>query len=87
MLRFGVFFFLLRHESVNNILLFSSLAIGTDSFTCVPGYFSCGNGRCIPNIWICDTDDDCGDGSDENVNCGGFGVENKNKITVKTKSF
>ena len=32
---------------------------------CDPGKFLCDNGRCIPEKWKCDFDDDCGDGSDE----------------------
>lgn len=27
--------------------------------------FRCNNGKCIPKLWYCDFDDDCGDNSDE----------------------
>lgn len=37
--------------------------------TCQPGQFSCQNGRCIPENWRCDRDDDCGDESDEPLWC------------------
>uniref|UniRef100_A0AAV2L5H3 SCO-spondin n=1 Tax=Knipowitschia caucasica TaxID=637954 RepID=A0AAV2L5H3_KNICA len=34
--------------------------------SCEPGEFSCASGgRCIPAHWLCDNEDDCGDGSDE----------------------
>ncbi|KAK7881858.1 hypothetical protein WMY93_030267 [Mugilogobius chulae] len=33
--------------------------------SCEPGEFSCSGGRCIPSDWLCDNEDDCGDGSDE----------------------
>ncbi|XP_059822369.1 low-density lipoprotein receptor-related protein 2a isoform X1 [Hypanus sabinus] len=35
------------------------------SATCGTGYFTCLNGRCILEKWKCDTDNDCGDQSDE----------------------
>merc|ERR1712168_727232 len=34
-------------------------------FTCDEDEFACPNGKCIPNIWVCDGDNDCGDFSDE----------------------
>ncbi|XP_077985900.1 sortilin-related receptor-like [Glandiceps talaboti] len=33
--------------------------------TCANEQFTCGNGHCIPRLWICDNDNDCGDMSDE----------------------
>ena len=36
--------------------------------TCRPEQFTCFNGQCIPQGWICDDSEDCTDGSDEQ-NC------------------
>lgn len=37
--------------------------------TCSASEFTCVNYHCVPKRWMCDQDDDCGDGSDER-NCG-----------------
>ena len=36
--------------------------------TCTGDQFTCSNGLCVPKLWKCDGDDDCGDNSDE-VEC------------------
>lgn len=38
--------------------------------TCDDNTFRCNNKACIPQRFVCDHDDDCGDGSDESVECG-----------------
>ncbi|CAL1298011.1 unnamed protein product [Larinioides sclopetarius] len=37
--------------------------------TCLPNQFHCSNSKCIPAVWQCDGDDDCGDNSDEPESC------------------
>uniref|UniRef100_A0A6Q2ZM28 Sortilin-related receptor n=1 Tax=Esox lucius TaxID=8010 RepID=A0A6Q2ZM28_ESOLU len=32
---------------------------------CLPNQYQCSNGKCISSIWKCDSDNDCGDMSDE----------------------
>merc|ERR1711934_1121106 len=36
--------------------------------SCAAGEFACKNGQCIETDWVCDTESDCTDGSDE-ANC------------------
>lgn len=38
--------------------------------TCDENAFMCHNKVCIPKQFVCDHDDDCGDGSDESLQCG-----------------
>lgn len=36
---------------------------------CEPNQFTCANRKCVLKTWLCDSEDDCLDGSDEQ-NCG-----------------
>lgn len=40
--------------------------------TCNENTFMCSNKVCIPKQFVCDHDDDCGDGSDESLQCGKY---------------
>jgi hypothetical protein len=40
--------------------------------TCDDSAFMCHNKLCIPKQFVCDHDDDCGDGSDESLQCGKY---------------
>ena len=45
------------------------LFTATSAPGCGVDKFSCNNTRCIPERFVCDLDDDCGDASDEHANC------------------
>ena len=40
------------------------------ALTCPPGRWLCANKKCVPASYVCDGDEDCGDGSDE-IKCHG----------------
>ena len=48
-------------------LFFFSLWIGGPPGSCGANEFQCNNGNCIQEEWTCDTDNDCGDMSDERL--------------------
>ena len=39
--------------------------VDTEVIGCADNEFQCNNTQCIPEVWRCDWDDDCGDMSDE----------------------
>ena len=58
-----------KTRSIKSPLLFSGANCTAKREQCDEGEFQCDNGRCINQIWKCDHENDCGDGSDEGKNC------------------
>ena len=42
--------------------------VTTTPKVCRAGFFLCGSGKCISKEWLCDSERDCEDASDE-INC------------------
>lgn len=55
-------------KSTNQAFFCSLSAVISLAQRCNAGLFSCHNGMCVPQRYVCDHDDDCGDRSDE-LNC------------------
>eukprot|EP00794_Sanderia_malayensis_P007889 gene7889-8742_t len=47
------------------VLLLAAFVFGQTDWKCSSGNFRCANQKCIPNAWRCDSENDCGDNSDE----------------------
>lgn len=58
---FNRFLLLFFFKSIKCEILFFA-----EARTCSDTEFACHNGRCIPNRWQCDNENDCLDNSDEN---------------------
>ena len=58
-------------KSKSTLIIFPLITAGDGGcgphHRCQPNEFQCDNGRCVLKTWRCDSDDDCGDGSDEKV--------------------
>lgn len=55
-----------------HIILFFVMSFLAPNNTCDENAFMCHNKVCIPKQFVCDYDDDCGDGSDEVLQCGKY---------------
>ncbi len=53
--------FICNWAFLNQVFVFSS----SDARSCSAGEFQCRNHKCLAPVYVCDGDDDCGDGSDE----------------------
>jgi hypothetical protein len=55
-------------SGVNQFCEFEIVSYFLDGKSCAPHEFRCNaTGRCIPWSWVCDREEDCSDGADENV--------------------
>ena len=61
---FGSFLDLKKNTIKRRVVIIIEFYLFSDQ-TCTPEEFTCDNGNCIQKKWLCDLEDDCGDGSDE----------------------
>ena len=58
------------------LLMLANLFLHLEISSCKPFEFQCNNGKCIRNTWVCNSEDECGDKSDESKTdgalCGKF---------------
>lgn len=55
-----------------HVTFFFAMSFLAPNNTCSENTFMCRNKVCIPKQFVCDHDDDCGDGSDESLQCGEY---------------
>lgn len=53
------------YQALTNLNIYNCAPPKPPSGHCNPGLFECTNKVCLLNQYVCDFDDDCGDGSDE----------------------
>ncbi|XP_076343570.1 putative vitellogenin receptor yl isoform X2 [Tachypleus tridentatus] len=65
--------------------LITTIILRTSTADCPKTWFECGNGRCLAEFWVCDGENDCGNGQDE-LNCGDLsGLSSSEEICTDTE--
>lgn len=59
------YFFL--NLSVKLLFTFYITSLAAITGQCEPNQYQCDNRKCVLKSWLCDSEDDCGDGSDERL--------------------
>lgn len=69
--------------SLQSLIHLNSLTPPTDS-SCLWNQFACSKNKCIAKQWVCDGEDDCGDGLDESEEV--CGKTERRKFTFRTQN-
>lgn len=67
MLSILILSFILTGSYAGNLTLSNDKEV-TTLLGCKDNQYQCPNKRCIPRNWLCDGENDCGNGEDEDVN-------------------